>query len=450
MKLDQIHNIYFLGIGGIGMSALARYFKRLGKNVAGYDKTQTDLTQIMEEEGIPIHYDDDVELIPVKFFEKENTIVVITPAIPTNQEEWAFFKKNAYTIKKRAEVLGIITADTYCFAVAGTHGKTTTSTILGHLLYDAGVDVTAFVGGISENYGTNLIGSGKTVTVVEADEFDRSFMQLSPDKACITSMDADHLDIYGDEQAIRSTFIDFAAKIKNPNDLYVAEGLELKGVNVGVENGGDYSISDIEIIDGHYSFTINTPLERIPNVTFSLPGKHNLSNALMAFAMAYDYGVSAEKLVRALATFKGIQRRFSYQIKSDKLVYIDDYAHHPTEIQAVYQAIRSLYPNKRNKVVFQPHLFSRTQDFMDGFAASLAQFDSVDLLEIYPARELPIKGVTSQALLHKIDNPNKRLLTKEDLISSLKDRDYDVLITLGAGDIGAMVNNIKILLNETI
>ncbi len=447
MKLDHIHNVYFLGIGGIGMSALARYFKNIGKQVAGYDKTATELTVALESEGIQVHYEDNVALIPVSFFEKETTLVVLTPAIPKDQSEWNYFVNNNFIIKKRAEVLGIITAGTYTFAVAGTHGKTTTSSILGHLLYDAGKDVTAFVGGITLNYGTNLIGEGKTITVVEADEFDRSFMHLSPNKACITSMDADHLDIYGDEETIQQTFKDFAGKIEDKQHFYAVDQVALQGKKIGWESDADFSIQNVAIQSGVYQFDIKTPKEIIPSVTFRLPGKHNLMNALTAFAMAYDYGVSADQLKKSLGTFKGIERRFSTHIATDKQVYIDDYAHHPTEINAVYQAVKELYPTRKTKAIFQPHLFSRTRDFMDGFATSLSQFDEVILLDIYPARELPMEGITSQVLLDKMTLKSKQLLSKEALIENLKSTSSPVVVTIGAGDIGAMVGTIKEILS---
>ena len=345
--------------------------------------------------------------------------------------------------------LGIITQDTYCFAVAGTHGKTTTSTILGHVLYDSGVDVTAFLGGIVENYNSNLIGSGKTVTVVEADEFDRSFLHLHPNLSCVTSMDADHLDIYGDAASIEESFREFAAKTPAEN-LYVINGLELKGNTIGINDDSDFSAQNICIENGFYVFDVKTPTEVVKNVKFALPGHHNLTNALLAFAMAKSYGVSNEKICSALASFKGVRRRFSFQIREEKLVYIDDYAHHPTEINAVHQAVRELYPGKKIIAVFQPHLFSRTKDFIDGFAESLAKFDEILLLEIYPARELPMEGVNSTWLLNKIDNTNKKLVSKEELFNVFENSDAEVFITIGAGDIGELVKNIKKMLYEKV
>ena len=447
MNLNQIHNVYFIGIGGIGMSALARYFKFIGKNVAGYDKTPTHLTDELKAEGIAIHFDDMVELIALPFLNKENTLVVVTPAVPKAHLQWNYFLQNGFEVKKRAEVLGIITKDTYCFAVAGTHGKTTTSSILGHVLYESGLDVTAFLGGIVENYNSNLIGSGKTITVVEADEFDRSFLHLHPDMACVTSMDADHLDIYGDTASIEASFREFADKVADKSKLFVNNGLSLDGVTVGV-NSGQFSAVNIRIENGWYVFDVQTPYELIQDVRFGLPGHHNLTNALLALAMARTYGVPSEDIKRALASFKGVKRRFSYQIKKQGLVYIDDYAHHPTEINAVYQAVSELYPDEKVLAVFQPHLFSRTRDFADGFAKSLSAFENVVLLDIYPARELPIEGITSKWLLEKIENPNKKLVSKHDLVPLLKMSDATVIVTIGAGDIGEMVPEIKKVLDE--
>ncbi len=448
MNLNQIQNVFFIGIGGIGMSALARYFKYIGKEVSGYDKTPTILTTELIESGIDIHFEDDINLIPKNYF-IENTLVIITPAVPKNHSQWNYFLERNYQVKKRAEVLGIITKDTFCFAVAGTHGKTTTSSILGHILHESGADVTAFIGGIVENYNSNLIGSGKTVTVVEADEFDRSFLHLHPNIACVTSMDADHLDIYGTSDAIKESFTEFADKVVDKNKLFITSELPLSGVVVGVnQEEAIYNAFNIRIVDGSYVFDVKTPNGILKDFRFGLPGRHNLMNALMALAMAVNFGTPTVSIARALASFKGIRRRFSYQIKSENLVYIDDYAHHPTEINAVHQAVRELYPGKKVLAVFQPHLFSRTRDFVDDFAKSLSQFDEVLLMEIYPARELPMEGVTSEWLLSKIDNPNKRIISKEDLIPTMLKNNAPIMVTIGAGDIGEMVQDIKKALNE--
>lgn len=452
--MNSYKNIFFIGIGGIGMSALARYFHSIGKSVYGYDKTKTELTKELEQMGMSIHYTDDLNNIPSEIT-KENTLVVITPAVPKSHSEWNYFIDNGFEIKKRSEVLGLITKDTYCFAVAGTHGKTTTSAILGHILYQSGVDVTAFVGGIVENYHSNLIGNlsadrqdGKTVTVVEADEFDRSFLKLYPDMACITSMDADHLDIYGDKSHIEESFIEFANKIQDKTKLFAPTELELNATKVGFSDSDIFKIENVKIENGTYVFDVKTKEDIIKDIRFHLPGKHNLSNALMALSMAKSYGVSNENIKNALENFKGIQRRFSYKIKTDNLVLIDDYAHHPTEINAVYNAVKELYPNKKNLAVFQPHLFSRTRDFLDGFAESLSQFDEVILLDIYPARELPIEGITSALLLGKITNQNKRLVTKTELNNAVLSSDAQVIVVVGAGDIGELVTSLRRVLEE--
>jgi UDP-N-acetylmuramate--alanine ligase len=442
MNLNQIHNVYFIGIGGIGMSALARYFKAIGKKVCGYDKTPTELTTELINMGISIHFEDNIECIPTDFY-VENTLVIITPAVPVSHSEWNYFLERNFEVKKRAEVLGIITKDTFCFAVAGTHGKTTTSSILGHILYDSGADVTSFLGGIVENYNSNLIGSGKTITVVEADEFDRSFLHLHPNIACITSMDADHLDIYGDSAAIEASFVEFADKVSDKNHLFITPDLPLLGVSVAVNEEASFKAFNIRIVDAQYVFDVQTPTETIRDLQFGLPGKHNLTNALMALAMAKTYGVSNDSIAKALLSFKGIRRRFSYQIKEKELVYIDDYAHHPTEIDAVHQALTELYPNEKTLAIFQPHLFSRTRDFADNFAKSLSAFDEVILLDIYPARELPMEGITSEWLMHKMTNTNVTLVQKEHLIASIVKADANLIVTIGAGDIGEWVKPIK-------
>lgn len=449
MNLNQIQNVYFIGIGGIGMSALARYFKYIGKQVSGYDKTPSMLTSELIESGIDIHFEDNISLIPSDYF-VENTLVIFTPAVPKTHSEWNYFIERNYEIKKRAEVLGLITKDTFSFAVAGTHGKTTTSSILGHILYESGADVTAFVGGIVENYNSNLIGSGKTVTVVEADEFDRSFLHLHPNIACITSMDADHLDIYGTSDAIEASFVEFANKVENKNNLFITKELSLEGVQCAINEDAVYKAFNVRIEDGSYVFDVQTPSEIMKDLRFGLPGKHNLMNALMAIAMAKTFGTATDSIAKALASFNGIRRRFSYQIKSDKLVYIDDYAHHPTEINAVHQAVRELYPNRKVLAIFQPHLFSRTRDFADGFAESLSLFDEVFLMDIYPARELPMEGITSDWLLGKMTNSNKKIVAKSDLLAQIKASDAPIIVTIGAGDIGEMVPSIKKMLNENI
>jgi UDP-N-acetylmuramate--alanine ligase len=449
MNLNQIHNVFFIGIGGIGMSALARYFKTIGKNVSGYDKTPSMLTNELIASGIDIHFEDRIDLISKDYF-VENTLVIITPAVPVTHSQWNYFLERDYQVKKRAEVLGIITKDTFCFAVAGTHGKTTTSSILGHILFESGADVTAFVGGIVENYNSNLIGTGKTVTVVEADEFDRSFLHLHPNIACVTSMDADHLDIYGTSEEIEASFVEFANKVEDKSQLFITNELPIEGVTCAVNEEAVYKAFNVRVGNGSYVFDVQTPTETIRDIAFGLPGRHNLMNALMALAMTKTFGTSSEAIAKALASFKGIRRRFSYQIKTPNLVYIDDYAHHPTEINAVHQAVRELYPNQKVMAIFQPHLFSRTKDFADDFAKSLSNFDEVVLLDIYPARELPMEGITSQWLMNKMTSEDKKLVSKEDLIPTILATDARIIVTIGAGDLGEMVPSIKNALYETI
>ena len=448
MNLNQIRNVYFIGIGGIGMSNLARYFKNLGKQVCGYDKTPSVLTNELIESGISIHFEDAIDLIPKDYF-IENTLVIITPAVPVTHSELNYFVERGFEIKKRAEVLGLITKDTFCFAVAGTHGKTTTSGILGHILHDSRAVVTAFIGGIVENYNSNLIGSGTTITVVEADEFDRSFLHLHPNIACITSMDADHLDIYGTSKAIEASFIEFASKITDKTKLFITRELPIEGVVCAVDEDAVYKAFNVRVGDGSYIFDVQTPKEVIKDLHFGLPGRHNLMNALMAIAMANLFGTPTEAIAKALASFKGIKRRFSYQIKTESKVYIDDYAHHPTEINAVNQAVRELYPGQKVLAIFQPHLFSRTRDFADDFAKSLSVFDEVILLDIYPAREQPMEGVNSQWLMDKMTNVNRKLVVKNDLIPSILASDATIIVTIGAGDIGELVPLIKKAINET-
>ena len=438
MNLKNIHNIYFLGIGGIGMSAIARYFASNGKKVAGYDKTPSPITKELEELGVAIHFEDAVKNIPISFLNKEETLVVYTPAIPKNQTEFNYFLDHKFTILKRAAVLGKITETTFCLAVAGTHGKTTTSSILGHIM--AAVKATSFLGGIAENYNSNLILGSAEISVVEADEFDRSFLQLSPNIACVTSMDADHLDIYKNIEALNESFVSFSNKVSDT--LIIAKGLPLKGLTYAIEAAADYSAFNLKIENGVYIFDVKTPTSEIKNIEFHLPGRHNVMNALAALAMADVYGISLENIKRSLSTFKGVQRRFSYKIKTTDFVLIDDYAHHPIAINAVENSVREMYPNKEILVVFQPHLFSRTRDFIEDFASALSKFDDVLLLDIYPARETPIVGVDSNWLLSKIENERKKLTQKHNLIKDIKNSSAKVVVMLGAGDIGVLVNEV--------
>jgi len=443
MNIEHRNNVYFIGIGGIGMSAIARYFVAKGLKVGGYDKTKTDITDALEDLGVSVHFEDDIKHIDAVFLNPDTTLIVYTPAVPKDHNELHYFRSNEFEIMKRSQVLGEITKQSFCLAVAGTHGKTTTTSILGHLLNECDVEVTAFLGGISENYNSNLILNGTKVTVVEADEFDRSFLTLSPDFACITSMDADHLDIYGDASELIKSFKDFSEKIKPNGKLFVKNGLPIQGITYGIEDDSDYSVKNIKIINGSYVFDVKTPHELLENFKFNLPGRHNLSNALIALAMSVEYGLPHHQLAKALASYKGVKRRFTYEIKTDDFVFIDDYAHHPEEINAVYQAVREMYPDKKVLAIFQPHLFSRTKDFANEFAESLSQFDEIALLDIYPARELPIEGISSEWLLSKIDNNHKKLIQKSELIEIIKATNASVVLTIGAGDIGAEVKHIK-------
>ena len=423
------------------MSAIAKYFKCNDKNVAGYDKVSTDITKSLQNSGIDIHFNDAVDLIPSEFKHNKETIVVYTPAVPKNHSELKYFLSNHFAVFKRSEILGEITKNTVCLAVAGTHGKTTTSAILGHILKEASIDATSFLGGISENYNSNLILGGSEITVVEADEFDRSFLKLSPNIACITSMDADHLDIYGDHAELKNSFKEFAEKVSDK--LIVRKGLPINGSTYGIDENADYDAKNIRIENGEYIFDVQTPSEFFKNLKINLPGKHNVLNTVAALAMANIFGVSLHAIAKALLTFKGIKRRFSYKIKTANLVLIDDYAHHPTEINAVVDAIKEMYPTKKVLGIFQPHLYSRTRDFVNDFATSLARFDELILLDIYPARELPIEGITSNWLLNKIKIENKVLSSKEKLIEKTLKSKAQVIVMIGAGDIGELVEIVK-------
>lgn len=446
--VNNIQTFYFVGIGGIGMSALARYFKRMGKTVFGYDKTPSTLTTTLISEGISIGFIDAVSEIPT-ILNPENSLIVYTPAIPKQNKILQHFQSEGFELIKRAALLGEITKNTLCLAVAGTHGKTTTSAILGHLLAECDMPVTAFLGGIVENYNSNFIYKGHEITVVEADEFDRSFMQLRPDIACVTSMDADHLDIYGDASAIEDAFQDFTALLPKKDNLLFKKGLPLQGNTVGILESADFEAQHIRIENGSYIFDLKTPTVTLKELQFNLPGHHNLFNAITALGMAILAGSPTDCLPKALLSFKGVQRRFSYKIKRDDLVLIDDYAHHPTEINALYQAVSEMYPNDEKLIVFQPHLFSRTRDFAEDFAKSLAQFDQVVLLDIYPAREEPIAGITAEWLLEMIASENKQIVTKEALSTLMKASSCKIQLLVGAGDIGAEVQTItNTLTNE--
>lgn len=436
---------YFVGAGGIGMSALERFFNSLGKVVLGYDKTPTELTSELIEEGIDIHFEDNIELIPTDI-NKENTLVVYTPAIPKDNKELNYFFDQNFEVLKRSEVLGAITRDTYAIGVAGTHGKTTTSSILGHILKVADLDSTAFLGGIAENYNSNIISNGSKYTVSEADEFDRSFLKLSPKVAIITSDDADHLDIYGEREQVKKSFQEFASIVED--QLFVRKGLEFANAKTyGVNDGADYDAVNVRIENGFYVFDVNTPNGVLKDINFMLPGRHNMENATAAIAVADFLGISSEKIHEALESFKGVRRRFN-RLKINDKIYVDDYAHHPTELDAVINSLKELYPGKKILGVFQPHLFTRTRDFATEFAHSLSQLDELILLDIYPARELPIEGITSNWLLDMVDLNEKEVYSLDEALQAIKTKDFDVLLTVGAGNIDTIVKPIKNWLNS--
>jgi UDP-N-acetylmuramate--alanine ligase len=457
MKLANIKTVYFIGIGGIGMSAIARYFLGRGVAVHGYDRTETTLTQALVKEGMKIHYSDDISFIPPSV-----DLVIYTPAVPNTHSELLFFLNNHIPVLKRAAVLGIISRGMRCIAVAGTHGKTTTTSILTHVLRVGGVDVTAFLGGISLSLGSNFVQGTSDWVVVEADEYDRSFLQLNPDIAVINSLDPDHLDIYGTEKDFRLGFALFAARLKKGGRLLIRTGLRLpkipkrmwsKEQNVTTAQkfglqGGDYRATKIRVEDGFFVFDYQSPMQRIANIKTTLPGKHNVENAVAAIAVAEQLGVSAEAIKTALANFSGIRRRFEFVLRNEKNIFIDDYAHHPTELAAAIGAAKMLYPTRRILGIFQPHLFSRTRDFQLEFAEALDKLDEIILLDIYPARELPMEGVTANIIFDKMKNPHKTLTTKADLLSVLTQKEVDVVMTLGAGDIDTLVVPIKDWLNE--
>lgn len=454
---------YFLGIGGIGMSALARYFNHFGKTIHGYDKTSTALTTELSKEGITVHFEEDEKELKELFskYKKEEILVVYTPAVPVTHKEYIFIQQQGYELKKRAEVLGEITKQFKTIAVAGTHGKTTTSSMIAHILKSAGMNCYAFLGGITKNYGTNLLlGDEKisenTYVVVEADEYDRSFLTLHPDLAVITSVDADHLDIYGDISHVHESYTLFAKQVKKEGHLIVKKNvdntlnLSSKRHTYAVILKTEYSAQNIRVENADFYYDIESPGEPLSNVCIGLPGLHNVENSVAATAVAQLIGIKNEQIKSALRSFQGVKRRFDYRIKTDKLVYIDDYAHHPEELKAAIGAAKQLFPGKKITGIFQPHLFSRTRDFAEGFAESLDMLDEAVLLDIYPARELPVAGVTSQMLLDKMKNANKVLVKKQEVISFLENKQVEVLMTMGAGDIDTLVGPIEKLLSERL
>jgi len=444
LNLNKINTIYFLGIGGIGMSALARFFQSKKKNVFGYDKTPSQLTDELMAEGMNIHFEENIQLLP------ENVDVVIyTPAIPANNKEYQWFIENKIPMMKRSEILGILSDSFKTIAIAGTHGKTTTSTLTAHLLKQSSLDCTAFLGGIAKNYQTNLLLSDKSnLLVAEADEFDRSFLHLHPHSAIITSADADHLDIYKNKNQLQLAFVQFASQVKPKGNLIIKKGVNLNLnpdnqsilYSYSLENGADFFPENIQIQNGLYTFDFVTPDKVMKNMKLGLPGLFNVENAIAALAVAYLNGVNEQELRTGLGSFLGVKRRFDFRINNPGMIYIDDYAHHPAELKACITSARHLFPGKKISGIFQPHLYSRTRDFADEFALSLDLLDEIILLPIYPARELPIKGIDSEMLLRKIKNPNKTLLSKNQLVDELiKNTKLEVLLTLGAGDIDRLV-----------
>lgn len=440
------------------MSAIARYFHAHGKKVAGYDKTPTQLTDELIQEGIEVHFVDDVSGIRNRKLETGSCLVVYTPAVPKDHGELNFFLQNGFTVMKRSQVLGLITANHFTIAVAGTHGKTTTSSMIAHILKSSGINCTAFLGGISKNYNSNLIlpddASKKSVVVVEADEYDRSFLTLHPDIAVITSMDADHLDIYGDQHYMEDSYRMFANQIKNNGILISRSGLpvgKIKSVQkeYSLSEKVDFSASHIHIKNHQYYFNWHNHVSSIENLATLMPGRHNVENVIAAIAVARELKIPHERIADAVHSYSGVKRRFDYQVKTPDLVFIDDYAHHPEELRACISSVRELYPGRKITGIFQPHLFTRTRDFADGFAKSLSLLDELILLDIYPARELPIEGVTSELILNKVTIPNKALCRKDGVMEELKARKVEVLLTLGAGDIDQLVEPIRSYLNTT-
>lgn len=457
MEINQIKSVYFIGAGGIGMSALVRYFLSKGKNVAGYDRTPSELTEKLIEEGAKIHYSEDIKLIPKECLDKNSTLVVLTPAIPKEHAELNFFIDNNFEIQKRAQVLGTITRASKGLCVAGTHGKTTTSTMTAHILHQSEVDCTAFLGGISKNYKSNLILSDKSdFTVIEADEFDRSFHWLHPYMSVITSTDPDHLDIYGTEEAYLESFEKYTSLIQPGGCLIIRKGVSLQpkvqeGVKVYTysKEEGDFHAENIRIGNGEIFIDFVTPDEVIKDIQLGVPVSINIENGVAAMALCWLNGVTAEEIKSGMASFGGVDRRFDFKIKNDKVVYLSDYAHHPSEIKQSIISVRDLYKDKKITGIFQPHLYTRTRDFYKDFADSLSLLDEVILLDIYPARELPIPGVTSKLIFDNIrEGVEKSMCTKENMLSVLKDKKIEVLITLGAGDIEDYTTDIQNLLNN--
>lgn len=456
MNMDEIKAVYFVGAGGIGMSALIRYFLFNNKKVGGYDRVRTDLTESLKLEGALIHYEDDVNSIPDIFKDPTHTLIVYTPAIPDNHSELTFFRNNNFEIMKRAQLLGLITRHNRSLCVAGTHGKTTTSSMLAHILKQSHLDCNAFLGGILKNYDSNLmLSSNSDLAVIEADEFDRSFHWLSPYMAVITAIDPDHLDIYGTEAAYRESFAKFVSLINPQGCLVIRKGIQLdtsgfkgKIYTYSAADGGDFHAENIRIENGDIIFDFVGPDVRIEDVYLGVPVKINIENGVAAMALAWLNGVEVKEVKAAMATFRGACRRFDFHLKTDKVVLIDDYAHHPAEIKASILSVRELYPDRKITGIFQPHLYTRTRDFAADFATSLSLLDELILLDIYPAREEPIPGVSSEIIFNKVAIENKHLLKMSELIDFMSSKSYDIVLMLGAGNIERLIDPVKEVLSN--
>jgi UDP-N-acetylmuramate--alanine ligase len=471
VDMKDIKRVYFIGIGGIGMSALARYFHAQGRKVSGYDKTPTTLTGQLEKEGIPVHYEDDPDMAP-----KDADLVVYTPAVPADHRELMYYREHAYLLLKRSDVLGMITNSSFNICVAGTHGKTTVTTMIAHILRHSGYGCNAFLGGIAVNYNSNFWSDPRNVCVVEADEYDRSFLKLSPDIAVITAMDADHLDIYGTAEAVQQAFIDFSGRIKPGGVLISKKGLdkeaELKGdtrLTYGLVDSSpapaalyqppgaepDFYASGVTVDQGDYLFNVQTGDWRLERIMLTMGGRHNVENATAAIAVAHRLGIAGDKIIEAVAAFRGVKRRFEYIVKERNRIFIDDYAHHPEELRALITGAREMFPGFKCTVIFQPHLFTRTRDFAAGFAKSLDLADEVFLLPIYPAREQPIEGVTSELIAEKMTEGKATVVDKKEILRIIEDKMLqedgpEMLITAGAGDIDTLVEPIRRLLNPMV
>ncbi len=452
MEINNINTIYFIGIGGIGMSALARFFKEKGAIVSGYDKTPSPLIRQLQEEGIEIHFSDETSLL-----DKAAEVIVYTPAIPKDNKQLNWYRDNGYTLYKRSDILQLITEDMYAITVAGTHGKTTISSFIAHLLRHS-IGCNAFLGGLPNNYDTNYWGSDNNIAVIEADEYDRSFLKLKPDIAILTAMDADHLDIYQTVEALEEAFIDYTRAIKPQGTLWVKHGLPKNQLlkashkySYSLQNeAADIYADQIQIHNGGYTFDLNAREWAIAGLRLNIGGMHNIENCVVAVAVAKQMGVPDEQIKQAVESFSGVKRRFEYVVKSEKIIYIDDYAHHPAELRSLIRSAKTLFPGKKCVLVFQPHLYSRTKDLADDFASSLDMADEIILLDIYPARELPMKGVSSRMLADRMANPDCTILSKEGVLSYVRNAPLSLFITAGAGDIDQLVNPIKEIIESRL